>query len=71
MTAFTPEEFLASEYAVPGRFDSLLSAHVLEHLEWDDAVALVQTYLPFVRRRRQGRDHLSAARPGSAATPRT
>jgi 2-polyprenyl-3-methyl-5-hydroxy-6-metoxy-1,4-benzoquinol methylase len=49
MTAFTPEEFLASEYAVPGRFDSLLSAHVLEHLEWDDAVQLVQTYLPYVR----------------------
>jgi SAM-dependent methyltransferase len=49
LTAFTPEAFLASEYAVPGRFDSLLSAHVLEHLEWDDAVQLVQTYLPFVR----------------------
>jgi SAM-dependent methyltransferase len=49
MTAFTPEAFLASEYAVPGRFDSLLSAHVLEHLAWDDAVALVQTYLPYVR----------------------
>jgi SAM-dependent methyltransferase len=48
-TAFTPEGFLASEFAVPGRFDSLLSAHVLEHLEWDDAVQLVQTYLPFVR----------------------
>ena len=31
MTAFTPEEFLASKFAVPGRFDSLLSAHVLEH----------------------------------------
>ncbi len=49
MTAFTPEEFLASEYAVPGRFDSLLSAHVLEHLTWDDAVQLLQTYLPYVR----------------------
>jgi SAM-dependent methyltransferase len=49
MTAFTPEEFVASEYAVAGRFDSLLSAHVLEHLGWDDAVDLVRTYLPFVR----------------------
>jgi 2-polyprenyl-3-methyl-5-hydroxy-6-metoxy-1,4-benzoquinol methylase len=49
MTAFTPDEFRASEYATPGRFDSLLSAHVLEHLEWDEAVDLVRTYLPFVR----------------------
>ena len=49
MIAFTPEDFQASEYAVPGRFDSLLSSHVLEHLEWGDAVDLVRTYLPFVR----------------------
>jgi SAM-dependent methyltransferase len=49
LTAFTPADFLTSEYAVPGRFDALLSAHVLEHLEWDDAVQLLQTYLPYVR----------------------
>jgi SAM-dependent methyltransferase len=49
LTAFTPAEFLTSEYAVPGRFDALLSAHVLEHLEWDAAVQLLQTYLPYVR----------------------
>ncbi len=35
-TAFTPDAFLASEYAVPGRFDGLLLAHVVEHLERDD-----------------------------------
>jgi SAM-dependent methyltransferase len=49
LTAFTPDEFLASPYAVPGRFDSLLSAHVLEHLARADAIALVARYLPFVR----------------------
>jgi SAM-dependent methyltransferase len=51
LTAFTPDEFFASPYAVPGRFDSLLAAHVLEHLARDDAIALVKRYLPFVRRR--------------------
>jgi SAM-dependent methyltransferase len=48
-TAFLPEEFLASEFAVPGRFDSLLSAHVIEHLTPAEAGDLLDTYLPFVR----------------------
>jgi SAM-dependent methyltransferase len=42
-TAFTPE------YAVPDRFDALLTAHVVEHLDWDRAVGLVEQYLRFVR----------------------
>jgi SAM-dependent methyltransferase len=49
LTAFTPEEFLASEYAAPGAFDSALVAHVAEHLDPDFAVELIASYLPYVR----------------------
>jgi SAM-dependent methyltransferase len=49
LTAFTPDEFARSQYALPGRFDSLLLSHVVEHLYFDDALALVKEYLPFVR----------------------
>jgi SAM-dependent methyltransferase len=48
-TAYLPDEFLASEYATPGRFDALLSAHVIEHLTPADAADMLATYLPFVR----------------------
>jgi SAM-dependent methyltransferase len=47
--AFTPEGFRASRHAVGGSFDSLLMAHVAEHMSDDEAVALVSEYLPFVR----------------------
>jgi len=46
--AFTPDDFTASEYARPGRFDALLVSHVLEHMPTEDAVALVSTYLPYL-----------------------
>jgi SAM-dependent methyltransferase len=48
LTAFTPEEFAATD-SVPGSFDSLLCAHVLEHLDAAKAAALLATYLPYVR----------------------
>jgi SAM-dependent methyltransferase len=48
-TAFLPEEFLASEYGSPGRFDAILLSHVAEHMHFDEARALVATYLPFLR----------------------
>lgn len=47
--AFTPAAFQQSSYAVPGSFDSMLLAHVAEHMTHDEAVALVRTYLPSVR----------------------
>jgi len=47
--AMTSEEFSASPFATPARFDSMLVAHVLEHMSQADAVELVGTYLPFVR----------------------
>jgi SAM-dependent methyltransferase len=49
LTAFTPAEFDESPYAVPGRFDSLLLAHVVEHMRFGEAVELVGRHLPFVR----------------------
>jgi SAM-dependent methyltransferase len=49
LTAFTPEEFRSSSYARAGAFDSLLLAHVLEHMSFTSAVELVKENLPFVR----------------------
>lgn len=47
--AFTPEEFAASEYAKLATFDSMLLAHVAEHMTGPEAVGLLQTYLPQLR----------------------
>jgi 2-polyprenyl-3-methyl-5-hydroxy-6-metoxy-1,4-benzoquinol methylase len=49
LQAFTPEEFATSALAAPGRFDSLLCAHVVEHLGGGDAVALLEPYLASVK----------------------
>lgn len=49
LTAYTPEEFLRSSYAIEGRFDSLLLAHVAEHMPEPDAVSLLRSYLRYVR----------------------
>jgi 2-polyprenyl-3-methyl-5-hydroxy-6-metoxy-1,4-benzoquinol methylase len=48
LRAFTPAEFRRSEFAAEGRFDTLLAAHVLEHMTLPEAVALVEEYLPFL-----------------------
>jgi SAM-dependent methyltransferase len=47
--AFTTEEFHKSEHARPGAFDSLLLAHVAEHVSHDVAVGIVEEYLPYLR----------------------
>jgi SAM-dependent methyltransferase len=47
--ALTVEEFMDGELAVPGGFDGLLLAHVLEHMDRSQAVGLVGEYLRFVR----------------------
>lgn len=47
--AYLVEEFEASPHARPGAFDSLLVAHVLEHMEPDQAVGVLEAYLPYVR----------------------
>jgi SAM-dependent methyltransferase len=49
LVAFTPDDFLASPYAQAGRFDSLMLAHVLEHMPFATGQALVAAYLPYLR----------------------
>ncbi len=47
--AFVSDDFEASEYATPERFDSLLCAHVVEHMTVEHACALIAGYLQYVR----------------------
>jgi 2-polyprenyl-3-methyl-5-hydroxy-6-metoxy-1,4-benzoquinol methylase len=49
LEAYTAEEFLSGPQAREGSFDSLLAAHVVEHMSESDAVGLLRTYLPFIR----------------------
>ncbi|MGH3735930.1 MAG: class I SAM-dependent methyltransferase [Micromonosporaceae bacterium] len=49
LRAYTVEEFLASGYATPDRFDALLVAHVVEHMPEPDARDVVGMYLPYLR----------------------
>jgi len=49
LDAFTPGEFQNSEHHRSGGFDTLLVAHVVEHMTEDQAAALVREYEPFVR----------------------
>ena len=47
--ARTVEEFRNGGLAVPGAFDGLLLAHVVEHMDREQALQLIREYLPFVR----------------------
>jgi 2-polyprenyl-3-methyl-5-hydroxy-6-metoxy-1,4-benzoquinol methylase len=47
--AFTVDDFMASDHARPGRFDSMLAAHVLEHAPEPEARGIMEMYLPYVR----------------------
>lgn len=50
LSAVTTDEFLADpELAKPGAFDSMLVAHVVEHLQPDDARTVLGSYVPFIR----------------------
>jgi 2-polyprenyl-3-methyl-5-hydroxy-6-metoxy-1,4-benzoquinol methylase len=49
LEAYTVEEFLQSERAVPASFDSLLAAHVVEHMSEQDAVAMLRGYLTYLK----------------------
>lgn len=49
LTAYTSEGFAASADAEPGSYDSLLLAHVVEHMDRDHAVGLLREYLKFLR----------------------
>ena len=47
--AYTVKEFLDGDLARAGGFDGLLLAHVIEHMEREQALKLLGEYLPFVR----------------------
>jgi len=47
--AYTVQEFLDGELAAPAAFDGLLLAHVIEHMDREQALKLLGDYLPFVR----------------------
>jgi SAM-dependent methyltransferase len=49
LSAYTTDAFRGSESNPLGSFDSLLFAHILEHMTIDEAGALVEHYLPYVR----------------------
>ena len=49
--AYTPEEFRSSPRARPESYDSLLFAHVLEHMTRSEAKSLIELYLPYLRPR--------------------
>ena len=47
--AYTVREFLDGDLAVPAAFDGLLAAHVVEHMDREQALRLLGDYLRFVR----------------------
>ena len=49
LVAYEPEGFHRSEHAAKGGYDSILVAHVLEHLEEVEADKLMDEYLPYLR----------------------
>jgi len=51
LTAYTLDDFLASADGVPASFDTILLAHVVEHMDRESAIALVTDYLPFLKPR--------------------
>src|SRR5665647_1880728 len=62
LPAVTIEQFLAdADLTRPAGFDSMLVAHVVEHLQPDEARAVLASYLPMIR---------PAPRPAAGAPPR-
>jgi SAM-dependent methyltransferase len=49
LSAFVSDEFARSPLARSGAFDSLLLAHVLEHMEFGAARQLLRTHVPYLR----------------------
>ena len=49
LRALTVTEWLQQGRAVDGAFDSLLLAHLLEHLEAEEARAVLEQYLPWLK----------------------
>lgn len=49
LTAYTPDELAAAPDCAPGSFDSLLCAHVLEHMDEPLAADVLAQYLPLIK----------------------
>ncbi len=49
LTAFTPEEFRLSKFSQPETFDSILLAHVAEHMTEKEVVELLAKHLHFLK----------------------
>jgi len=49
MIGFTPADFERSDHYRKGVFDSILFAHVLEHMTAQDGLNLIQKYTPLLR----------------------
>jgi len=49
LTAFTADEFQRSAFNISGRFDSILLAHVAEHMTEDEVVKLLNTYIHLLK----------------------
>lgn len=49
LNAFTPDDFHQSEEAKPESFDTILLAHVVEHLTPEQARGVLNEYLPYLR----------------------
>jgi 2-polyprenyl-3-methyl-5-hydroxy-6-metoxy-1,4-benzoquinol methylase len=49
LTAYASDEFRDSADAAPGSYDTLLLAHVVEHMKRDSAVGLLTDHLVFLR----------------------
>lgn len=49
LTAFTSDEFTATDYAKPKTFDSMLAAHLVEHLSEELARTVIESYVPYVK----------------------
>lgn len=50
LTAYTTEEFFAEPAPeAVGTFDAILAAHLVEHVQPDEAEAILRSYLPYLR----------------------
>jgi SAM-dependent methyltransferase len=49
LTVFTPEEFYNSKFSNSQQFDSLLMAHVAEHMNQNEVVELLKKYIDFLK----------------------
>ncbi len=50
LIAFTPNQFKSSKYNKKGSFDSILMAHVIEHLNPAEAKKIISQYLPYLKK---------------------